>query len=855
MRLHELKLRWRALIHRRDFNQDVEDELAFHTEMLREHPETAARTGFGNPTRTAETLRELRGWGWIERLWQDLRFALRQLRRNPGFTLGATLPLALAIGCGTAVLTLADAVLFRPMGIRDPQRVAAIYPQSRANGRYLSNSYPDFRDVASLHDQVDSAAAYVRYPTNVRFTTGAEHMNAELVSGDYFRAAGITPALGRALTPADDLPGAPPVALASYTLWEDRFQRSPSILGTTVWMSGVPFTIVGVMPQGYQGMLLDWYTDPAFWAPLQFFPRVLGVASLNGYQDRRDMQMFMILARLKPGASTRQLQAALDVTTARIPGPPGYRLIALLSSQARFFPSYRDATVKFLWLLLAVSIAAVSIACFNLASLLLARAAARNREMSTRVAIGASRGRLVQQLFVEHAVLAALACAASLPLAIGATDWLKSVQFTYIFRPSLNLTVDWRALAIGMAAGMITALAAGVMPALRASRAGRTQSRRASPLKDALVCAQVACAMVVLVSAGVLVNTLHQAREERLGFDSQGVLLASPVGFPPSKTHQLLDEIRAHSAGAAWASYALPTTFRVVLDVTADSNVRQPLPFNWVSDGYFEMLRIPIIGGRTILPTDDLHAPPVAVVNRTAAELLWPGQNPIGRRLRIRQEPADREVVGVAEDIRYHALGQPESPAPCLFLPWFQRAYRGGDVLHVRTAGNPLAFAAALRRIVADVAPDAALMDVGTLEDQAKVGLKPMLVAAQATAAVSLLGVLLAVMGIFASAAYRVRQQRKEIAIRLAIGAAPSRVVRSYAARGLWVGLAGAILGVPAALWGVSLLRSAVVGTGAASLALLLAAGALLSLAALVAATLAASQAAEVAPADVLRVQ
>lgn len=848
MSLHELKLRWRALIHRRQFDQDVEDEIAFHLEM------SGAPARFGNTTRTAEALREMRGWGWIERAWQDIRFALRQLRLNPGFTLGAALPLALAMGCGAAILTLADAVLFRPMGIKDPQRVVAIYPLSRSTGRYLSNSYPDFKDVAALTDEIESAAAYGRYPVNVRFTSGAESMNAELVTGDYFRAAGVTPALGRALTAEDDRPGAPPVALASYALWENRFERSPSILGTTVWMSGLPFTIVGVMPSGYQGMLLDWYADPQFWAPLTLFPRLVGEAKIAGFENRREMQMFMVLARLRPQVSVEHLQAALDVATARL-GQAPYRLIALRSSQARFFPAYRAPTVRFLWLLLAVSIAAVAIACFNLASLLLARSAARSHEISTRVAIGASRARLMQQLVIEHAVLASLACAASIPVALGVTEWVKRVQFTYIFRPTLDLTVDWRALAIGMAAGLLTALTAGIAPALRAARIVPETRARRPGWRDLFVCAQVACAMAVLIAAGVLAKALHRAGEDRLGFDTHGILLASPVGVPAAKTKQVLDEIRAHSAGAAWATYVLPTTLRVGLGVLPEGGRWTSAGFNWISDGYFELLRIPVIAGRGILPTDDAHAPPVVVLNRAAAELLWPGQNPIGRRLRIRPEPLDREVVGLAEDVRYHPLGQPEPPTPCLFLPLYQQSSSGGGVIHVRTHGDPLAFTASLRKIVSSIVPDAALMDVQTLDDQAGAGLRPMRVAEQATSAVSLLGVLLALMGIFASAAYRVRQQKKEIAIRIAVGATPERVVRSFAARGLWIGIAGAAIGLPAALWGVSLLRSAVLGAGAADPLLLCAAAIALSLAAFGAAYAAAARIARVQPADVLRVQ
>ena len=277
------------------------------------------------------------GWGFAERLWHDLRYAARQLKRNPGFAAGAVLPLALAIGCIASVLTLSDAVLFRPTGVKDPDRLAAVYTFSRTQSRYLSDSYPDFLDVAALPDVVDSAAAYVRGAFSVRFGEGAERINTELVTGDYFRTAEIIPALGRALTPDDDRPGAPPVALISYQLWETRYARNPSALGSIVWINRIPFTIIGVMPRGYQGMLLDWYPNPQVWAPLAHFNRFFPTNTAPDYQSRRDIPMFMMLERMRPGVSIAKLQAALDVLAPRVAARPDYRFLALPAKEARSF--------------------------------------------------------------------------------------------------------------------------------------------------------------------------------------------------------------------------------------------------------------------------------------------------------------------------------------------------------------------------------------------------------------------------------------------------------------------------------------------------------------------------------------
>ncbi len=730
-----------------------------------------------------------------------------------------------------------------------------MYSFSPATGRYLSDSYPDFHDAASLTGLVDSAAAYLRTPLNIRLTGTAESMSVELVTEDYFCAAGVVPMLGRALSPED---GSAPVALASYALWESRYQRSSSILGSVIRMNGEPFTIVGVMPPGYRGMLLDWGDPPSLWTSLKHFNQLFPANTAKDYESRREVQMLMMLARLRPGVSVQEFQAALDVLAARLPTNPVRRLVALPSAQARFFPAYRAATIRFLWLLLTVSLAAVAIACFNLANLLMARSAARHQEMSTRVAVGASRARLLQQLIVEHAVLAGCACALSVPVAIGVTDWLRTVQFTYIFRPTLDLSTDWRALGIGMAAGMITAVLAGIAPAFKTARLKKHHASRAG-LRDLFICAQVACAMAVLVSAAVLANTLHDNGKTRLGYDAHGVLLASLDVTNGERAAALLRDVRTQSQGAALAWVALPTTMRANIDVQTQSGTRTGawtnLAFNWVSDEYFDVLRIPILEGRGILAADKRGSAPVAVVNRAAAALLWPGENPVGHRLRLRQEQQDREVAGVAEDIRVRALGQPEPPTPYLFLPLFQRSPINGVMLHVRTSGPPLAFADTLRQIFARIAPETAPPIMSTLEEYAGAGLEPMRVAAQATAAVSLLGIGLALAGVFASAAYRVTQQKREIAIRLAIGAKPGRVIRSFAARGLCVGTAGACLGLPAALWGVSLLRSAVAGTGVAGPGMLMLAMAALILAASAAGFAAAARITRLRPSDILRVQ
>ncbi len=317
----------------------------------------------------------------------------------------------------------------------------------------------------------------------------------------------------------------------------------------------------------------------------------------------------------------------------------------------------------------------------------------------------------------------------------------------------------------------------------------------------------------------------------------------------------LLTELRSQAPEAALASAALPTTMRTSLDVSTAGQTWTPLAYNWVSGGYFELLRTPILSGRPILDTDDRRSLPIAVVNQSAAKMLWPGENPIGHKIRIRGESADREVAGMVQDSRFRPLGVAEADQPCVFLPLLQTSTTTNFEIHVRTAGPPLRFTGSLRQIAARLAPEASLADILTLDQQAESGLKPMETAAQATGAVSVLGILLALAGMFAACAYRIAQQKKEIAIRLAIGAQPGRVIRSFASRGLWIGLGGACLGLLPALWGVRLLRASVTGTGAPDARAFAIAGGALTLACAIAAFSAARRISHVQPSDALRVQ
>lgn len=871
------------LWNRRSREADLERELRSHLELeAEEHRDNglsptearyAAQRAFGSTALVAEQVREAWSGRWINDLWQDFRFAVRLLSRNKGFTAGAVIPLAFAIGCTACALTLVDAILFRSLGIKDPDRMAAVYAFSRQRNTFLSSSYPDFRDLQSLEGMVESAAAFVRMPVNVRVAEGTERMNSEMVTGDYFRTTGVAPALGRALGPGDKSPGAPPVALVSYSLWESRYQRSASVLGSVVWIDGVTFTIVGVMPRGYGGSLLDWYSDPSLWIPLGQIGQMLPRFRSLDYENRRDMQWLMTIARLRPGVASAQLQTAANTLATRVAGRPDVAFVALPANRARFFPGHRTGTVRVLWILIAVSVAALVIACFNLANLLLARAVSRQKEIAARLALGAGRLRLLRQFVIENAVLAGCACALGLPMALGLTSAARAFQSA--FGLSLDLSPDGRALAVSALAGLATAVLAGSAAAWTSSRVHLASAMKDGlprpdgrvvrlSLRDIFVAAQVACAMVALVEAALVFQSLRKWATIPLGYAPRGILVGEvdalsarlPAGEKERVYRTLLAEVRSETRGAALASQTMPTGVDTRIDVAADGSAGRWTAINSidVSDGYFKLLQIPVITGRDLLAGDDTQSRPVVVLNQTAAKLFWPSQNPIGRRLRIRGEPSDREVVGLVADTRYRPLGEAESALPFAFLPVFQRD-PSVVTIHALTPTEPKNFIPALRRIVARTVKDMPLSGVQSLEERVQSGLSQVRLVSQAAGAVGAVGVALALGGILAAGAYRVAQRKREIAVRIAVGAEPGRVIRAFAARGLVVGLAGSVAGLLPAAWASGLLCSSLRGIDAPGPLLFGVSGLALALAAGAASWAAARRISRVQPAEVLRVQ
>ena len=887
-------LRFRSLFRRAQVDQELEAELRFYLEqqiqeniasgMAPEEAERCARRVVGGLDQIEEECRDARRVNWVLNLSRDARHACGMLLRNPGFAVAAVVPLAIAVGFTTAVLTLVDAVLFRPLGVKDPGSLIAVYAllEQKGTTQYQSVSHADFRDIQALDDSVQSAAAYVRIPVNANAGQGLQRFYSEMVTGDYFRTVGVLPVAGRPLGQQDDMASAAPAVVISERLWERLFQRRSSALGTSVLLNAVPFTIVGVMPRGYVGTVLDWSPPPDFWIPLAQIRQVVPAFRSLDFENRREMLWLVINARLRQPSDLSRVQTALDVISARavsqIKASTNHKLAAFPSGSARFFPSHRGASIRYMSVLAVICGIVLLIACVNLANLLLARSAARAKEISTRLALGASHYRILQQFMVEGIMVAACAAVIGLPLALWLTAWLAKFKSVFAVSLSLNLSPDPRILLASAAACLGLGLLVGVLPAVGISRIDllsglkesqarpRAHSGRFLRTQDVLVAAQVACSVVVLVSAVLLAQSLRDLRKTDLGFDSRRVLLSNietysanlSAGQSQRLYSTLLAELRSQPvSGAALAADALPTTSRRRVDVApAGSGAFPPdgisMESNVVSDGYFEVLGMSVELGRGFLPSDDARAARAVVLNRTAAGRLWPGENPVGRHIRMRGETGDLVVIGMAADAKVHSLT--DGPTPYLFLPLAQK-FSPAVAIHIRTFREPMEAVPLLKRTVERLAKGVPLGEIRTLDQQVESGLSQLRLAAAATGAAGLVGTVLALAGVFALTIYRVIQQQRETAVRMALGAGRRRVLASFVARGLALGVAGAVAGLVPAVWAARLLRSFIAGIRAPDMMLYFGVTALLLLAVVLAAVVAVRRILRLDPAAVLRMQ
>jgi predicted permease len=760
----------------------------------------------------------------METLLDDLRFGVRTLRKSPGFSALTILTFALGIGVNIAIFSVVDAVSLRQLGVRDAGRIVRIFNEDPAHrDRGSRSSWLETRHFRTEHTAFEAIAGAERRGVIVREDGEPKLLLTNVVSDNYFDVMRVTPAAGRTFAPSElQASGAPPVAVISYAYWQRRFGGDRSAVGQTMVMTDVTCTIIGVLPRDFRGTEL--FLNPDVYLPISSWLAI--IPGDRAAQNRPQARRIEVFGRLRDGATPTQAAAALAVIQAQLQTEfpeqeTGRRLDVRLERDTRG-PQVTTAAA----LLLAVAALVLLIACANIANLLIARGEERRVEIATRVAIGASRLRTVRQLVTETLLLALAGFAAALLLAAWVVRLLPSLMPTMTFSVGFDFRLDARALAVGAVVTVLCALAAGVLPAIGASNVSpvavlkdATGSGR-SRWRSVLVSAQIAITVLLLVTAGLVARTLVALRSFDPGFDSPANVLIATIASREMTLAQEHAYYRrmTEQVGTLPAVQSVAVASRVPLWESGggaalqawvpglDSADRDGLRvgFAVVTPQYFATLGTKILRGRAIAPHDDENAPLAAVVNESAARLLWPGQDAVGRRFRV-NGPSGREieVVGIAQDGRYNDLT--EAQRAYAFLPLYQEARIfgsrwGAEVAVVRTSTDAASQARTIRRAMAAVDSRVLVLGVTTMDENIRSATYSDRLAAQLVGSMGILALVLAGIGLFGLVSYSVTRRTREIGVRVALGAHPADVLRLVFGRTMLLAGCGIGAGVAIAL-------------------------------------------------------
>ncbi len=827
-----LTSRLRALFRRDELENNLDDELKFHVEMKAkefvesgmtpEEARQAALRQFGNVTRTKEESRRMWMLPRFETFVQDVRYGLRQLRRNPGFSLLAILCLALGIGSSTAVLGWIEGILLRPFPrVSHQDRMMAMVGRVRGVPGHDGVSWPDFKDLRNNCTLVESFIAEKIVGARVSLGDRGETLPGSIVSSNYFDALGVHPVLGRGFEPTEETGrNAHPVTVISYQFWQQRLHGDPNVIGKTQVFNQVPHTIVGVAPQGFYGTFVGYAFQ--FWVPVS----MQDTFEAGGYKlEDRGARWIEGFAMLKPGVSRAQAQQEITAVTGRLehdyPSIDRGRSVEILPLWQTPFNA-AGVLLPTLAIALAVAVFVLLIVCANVGNLLLVRSVARRHEMTVRLAIGSGRARLLRQLLTEGLVLAILAAGCGLILA----RWMRNALVLLV--PSRGLPIllhgelDWRVLVLSGGICVLSTLVFGLGPALQASginvssvlnseSAGVIGGRGRAWIRSGLVLVQVSLSFLLLVGAGLVIRSLQRIRTSSPGFSTRDVLMTA-LNLPNSaydaqRAKNFQDEFltRVHTLGGVEAAtYARIPPFSLISYSEAPIAVEGYQPrrdeqptatYDEVGPDYFATLGIPLVEGREFTRADNETAPPVAVVNETMAAKYWRGESPVGKRVQVKGQWM--RVVGVAKDVKYKNFL--ETPAAFFYVPLRQNP-SPRVVLLIRTPQNPESLAAALARELHALDPDLDLYEVISLRTQVDRSTSSQRIAVALLSVFGGLALLLAAIGFYGVMSFAVSQSRRDLGLRIALGAEVPDVLRHVMSRGMALTAGGLVLGAAAAL-------------------------------------------------------
>ena len=844
--LSDLMYRLRALFRRTAVEDELDSELRFHFDrqveklvgsgLTREEAIRRARLQFGGDAQVKEQCREARGVHWIETALQDVRYSLRMLRKSPGFAAVAILTLALGIGANTAIFSVANPILFRPLPFKDPSRlVTVLETKPSQNLEWLYATQISFVEWQKRVTAFENLAAYHDCAFRLPAEGESHFLQGECVSTSFLPMLGVQPIIGRLWSQEEEQPGHDHVALLSYDAWKQQFGGDQNLVGKTIWRFADQevFQIIGVLPADFQ-----FVSDQiAVWAPSGIIP-----AAPTRFHDQ------MVFARLKPGITIQQAQASMDGIALQVekafPQTNTGWGVTVIPIQ-RFYSGLNNARTTLVVLLAAVG-ALLLIACANVANLLLARATMRKQEMSVRVALGATRSRLVRQLFTESLLLGSLG--GILGFLIGWVAFSALVSFlpqVPSFQPHA-LRIDSRVFVFCLAVSLLASIFFGLAPALRASRKdlndlqGRSSRAAAhGTLRDrlarqVLIVGEMGVAVILLTGTALLIESLRNLQRDRLGFDTErvltvGVCCLDQTSYADQASissfyRRLFERLRAvPGVESASATSTLPMrqfdgggSVFVIQGRPAPSPGHETISDSrWVEPAYFSTMKIELLRGRAFTVLDDEQHPPVAVINDTMAQRYFRGQDPIGQQIQlVNMQPFGRwfTVIGVAANSKERGLGR--ETRCMIYMNDLQNMARGANLL-IRTRSEPMMILESVKSAARSIKADLSFYNPRTLEEALSQSLAPQRYSANLMTVFALLALVLASVGVYGVTAYSVAQRTHEIGVRMALGAKPSHMFKLILGQGLWLALIGAVVGLVAGLGASRLITSLLFGVSA----------------------------------------